>query len=327
MKKQIMSVALSVIATSMAFLPLQVSAQDNVKEIALSDQKGQPEVRQGEYVLLHNKGKAFVSDAINNKIPGSLKIKEQNGHKTDLVGVGLYKKNGRVHTDFFLTNKSEMSFDVLEQRAQKKSAQRSQTVSAMEDTPSYTDGFEWSFYDEETGELSGTMTSDVEYYRQGTATDADGKKVSVWDVKYFNTVRPTYAGYFWQTRELITRSSVEGRSGEQIKSYGPQTTPDGADAQVSLTGLVPTFAWTFKTYDSKIQDTSDLTVDYGRWISDITLGTDVSKYTYVTQPGVRVTNSTGNIYFDHSHRVYFYKNLSADNYGYTGVITRNWPDL
>ncbi|PTM59578.1 hypothetical protein C8J48_2205 [Desmospora activa DSM 45169] len=80
---------------------VQAQAQDSVREFELNKQKGQPEVHQGEYVFLHNKGNSFQADQINDKIPGSLKIEEQKGHQSNLVGVGLYKRNGKVHTDFF----------------------------------------------------------------------------------------------------------------------------------------------------------------------------------------------------------------------------------
>jgi hypothetical protein len=293
-----------------------------------------------KYYFMHNNGKKVDMTKLEKLIKSGLNVTPQEGQTklSTLVGVGVYKMNGTTYTDFVFEETELASGEVL-----KKGKERAQMTKDMANkqqplvteyaaeaiiveggSPNYVDNYAWTFQDSYNNKINmGQFNSSVQYYRQGTAS-INGKTNSVWDIKYFNESKPLNS---YQTRKIVTRSSVQAFSAQDILSYGPETTPTSSSASVNLTGFLPSFSWTFNTASSKITNSSDMTANYGRWTFDVSLGTSTATNTFVTQPGARFTNSTGKFGVEHSHTAEYYKNLSANDIGYTGVLQRFWTDL
>lgn len=188
----------------------------------------------------------------------------------------------------------------------------------------YADSMTFKVHDSRNNNtLAGVFTSNIDYTRKGTAK-LNRKTVSVWDVKYFNQSSPRNS---YQTREIITRSSVAPWKAETLRSYGPTTTGSSSRAVVGLSGLKPSVSWNFSTYSSTVKDYSRLSEKYARWVFNVSLGSSTAKTIYVMKPGVRVTNSNGNIGFQHVFNMDFYKNLNANPTNNSKAQNRYFPDL
>lgn len=170
------------------------------------------------------------------------------------------------------------------------------------------DEYEFTFYDPQdevcdltTEEEAGTFKSVVEYYKNGEVSTPEGTE-SIWDVKYYNTMFPTRNDELssgWNNSELITRSSVNDLSNEQ-SLYDADPEGDQTNGSISVQldgGGVPTIGWTFPLVDSTIENVSNEFENYGRWITTINGGVEQTDRVS-TEPGVRVSNSAGDIGFD-----------------------------
>lgn len=280
-----------------------------------------------EYTFIHNNGQEIDGSLLINIIGSKMTITLEDGQNPfHLFGVGIYKTGDKTYTDFFFSDIAEEDVNSIREQAFIQAQTTLSKSVEMELHPSfetmaeYSDSYSWSFYDGKV--LAGRVTSNVSYEKKGTVVQ-NGKTLSVWDVKYFNHLEPKN-GY--QSRQLITRSSVASYSKETLRSYGPTTTAENSQYQVSLTGYVPTVSWTGTTLDSKVTDTSSLANKYARWKLDIALGTTTSENSFTFEPGARFTNSAGNFGIQHSHSVIFYKNLISEKRGNTGVLTCFLPD-
>lgn len=143
-------------------------------------------------------------------------------------------------------------------------------------------------------------------------------------MKYFNQSVPQNS---YQTRQIVTRTSAQSYDNQTLRSYGPTTNGSSNTATVSLTGIVPSFSWSFNTKSLIVTDNSDLTLKYARWTVDIALGSSAAKNTVAFEPGARFTNAVGTIAFVRSHTINYYKNLNTQKFGTTGVLQRILPDL
>ena len=310
------------------------TAEKPMKEISLkSGAKASLAGANTDYFLLHNDGEGIAPEMVENLVGSGLKVDKEQGQEKlpTLVAVGVEKIGGVTYTDFIF-DETAPSMDSVRTKAKEFKGQHQDRSGAMgvqsmtigTEAATHIDSYTWTFGDDYNGGITmGTYTSNVDYYRKGTVS-VNGVTTSVWDVKYFNQSVPKNS---YQTRQVVTRSSAEGFSSQTLRSYGPFTDSDGASVSVGLSGLVPNFAWTFNVGSSKVTDSSDIPAKYARWTFDVSLGSTTAKSTYVTQPGARFTNQIGNIGFKHSHTVNYYKNLSANDIGSTGVLTRYWTDL
>lgn len=282
------------------------------------------------YYLIHNEGDELLPEQIKDLMIGEWEYaNDPLGTPNYLLGIGIENDNGVIRTDFHFDQVDHIPLGQLKDTVSRKAFERkisiSTDVSAMS-TPTYGDSYSQTFRNaNDNNVIVGYYTSNVDYYRQGTSI-INGKTTSVWDIKYFNQVRPNYSSTLYQTRNVITRSSVEAYVNQTVRSYGPTTTSAGAGAAVSLTGIMPTFSWAFGNTGVTITDSSVLP-KYGRWTFDFPLGTTYSKNSYAAEPGTRITNTVGNIGIQHSHSIYWYKNLSYSITSYTGILERFWPDL
>ena len=289
-----------------------------------------------EYYFIHNKGKALDSKALEKYIKSGFAIKPELAQKKlyDLVGVGVFKSGDTTYTDFLFDSKDKASLEEIrangksralktKKKAEEKAIE-SLGISTEGDAPNYVDSYNWTFEDSYNNNIDmGNFTSNVSFTRQGTTT-YNGRLNSVWDVKYFDESEPVNS---YQTKEVVTRSSVQAFNTQDLITYGPFTTSSQSTAEVNLSGLMPSFTWQFQTNDSTVTNDSSTTYNYGRWIFKTALGTNTAKFTSVTEPGARFTNYSGNFGIEHSHTAEYYKNLSANDIGYTGVVQRFLPDL
>ncbi|MDA8352400.1 MAG: hypothetical protein M0Z65_04275 [Firmicutes bacterium] len=229
--------------------------------------------------------------------------------------------------------------------AQAKEKQEKETVKAAAGELMHKDEYEFTFYDPQdevcdltTEEEAGTFKSVVEYYKNGEVSTPEGTE-SIWDVKYYNTMFPTRNDELssgWNNSELITRSSVNDLSNEQ-SLYDADPEGDQTNGSISVQldgGGVPTIGWTFPLVDSTIENVSNEFENYGRWITTINGGVEQTDRVS-TEPGVRVSNSAGDIGFDHSHKLTYVQDPVAcgvgyeidEKVGYTGVLRRILSDL
>ena len=114
---------------------------------------------------------------------------------------------------------------------------------------------------------------------------------------------------------------------EKLLSYGPTTTKAGSNFAVSLSGGLPAIQWTFSRESVDVTDNSSLSGGYGKWTFDFPLGKTVAKSSFLMQPGIRITNATGMVKFQHSHLGNFYKDLANQGVGVSGLVSREFDDL
>lgn len=291
-----------------------------------------------QYYFIHNNGNKMDPSILESLADqGSIKVsKEAVDDATNLIGISTYKNKEKIFTDFYFSNRESEDVNVIEEKAIENAKKHfvikdkgAVSTLATTDSTSYYDSFTWYFYDfrgtsTTTDDiLAGTYTSNVTTIREGSVAQ-NGKSISVWDVKSFNQTQPVNS---YQTRQIITRTSVESFSNETLISYGPPQTSTSSKFTVSLTGLVPTFAWIGNTSSSTISDSSSVSGKYGRWTVDFALGSTTAKNSFYYEPGVRFTNSSGNFGIEHSHNLNYYKDLNSASTGGTGVITRYYSDV
>ncbi|MBY0052724.1 hypothetical protein H7K32_13760 [Brevibacillus agri] len=289
------------------------------------------------YYFIHNGGEEINPKEIKDYTKAELKINrssEDEGTAPKLMGVGVYEQGGARHVDYIFDQLDEVPLDEIREEIQEKVelAERkrfsnaiSLKASASYEDDTYSDSYTYRVRDENRNELAGVYTSNVDYTRRGIST-LKGKKVSVWDVKFFNQTDPRND---YQTRELAMRYRHTGSDANEqtIRSYGPFTTDTDSTASVGLSGLVPSVSWTFNTKSSSITDESSLSDNYTKWVVDFALGTRTAKNNFVYEPGVRVTNNDAAIVFKHNHYINYYRNLNSQAKFNTGTIELILTDL
>ncbi|MFJ7186022.1 hypothetical protein [Lysinibacillus xylanilyticus] len=293
-----------------------------------------------QYVFVHNNGQELSQSEVSSMIEGSIEIEpDENNQQAKLVGVGTYTVNGKAQTDFYFSNIENPPIKDIKKYAieianEEYSQTNGFTTNQLTDTAvsaySYGDNYHWIIYSDQEKNASGSyivagfIDSSVEYTKKGTAK-IDGVNASIWDVKASNQSKPQNS---YQTRQIATRHTVEPYVPDQkLLSYGPTTTKSGSNFSVSLSTGLPTVSWSFSRESVDVTDNSSLSSGYGKWTFDFPLGTAVAKGSYLMQPGIRVSNASGMVKFQHSHQGYFYKNLSYQGVGVTGLVTREITDL
>ncbi|AUM63547.1 hypothetical protein C0R09_02825 [Brevibacillus laterosporus] len=301
-------------------------------EISLNEKSSEPlkflSSDKNNYYFIHNEGKEIDTEEIEEYTKAELKIDRSTTDKgiaPTLIGVGVYESDSSIRVDYIFDQVEEVPLDEIRTHIKDKveETENQNSISSDEDTRS--ESYTYRIRDERRDELAGVYTSNVDYTKKGTST-LDKKKVSVWDVKYFNQSEPRND---YQTRQLSMRYKHTGLADDTqtIRSYGPYTTDTESSASVGLSGLVPSVSWTFNTKSANITDQSSLSDNYAKWNVDIALGTNTSKNNFVWEPGVRVTNSKGRILFQHNHYVYYYRNLDSAVPFNTGTIKETFKDL
>lgn len=312
------------------------------------------EINKDGYNFVHKNGQPLSKDEVSSFVEGTFDIlPDENNQKANLVAVGYYTVNGQIQTDFYFSNIENTPIKDIKKQAvevadkEYKNTKAFTTKNLLAQEPadtfpvdaataaaaqSYIDTYHWSIYSDQekysdgTYVVAGLLDSTVEYSKAGTAV-MNGSTVSVWDVKASNQTKPVN-GY--QTRQIASRHTVEAYVPDQkLLSYGPSTTTAGSNFTVSLSGInptIPALSWNFSRQSVDVKDSSSLSAGYGKWTFDFPLGTAVAKGSFLMQPGIRVSNATGMVKFQHSHSGYYYKDLSAQGNGVSGLVTRELPD-
>ncbi|WP_405158128.1 hypothetical protein [Paenibacillus sp. FSL H8-0283] len=303
-----------------------------------------------QYNFVHKEGNQLSEKELLPFITGEIEVLEdENNHKSHLVAIGTSNSNGQTQTDFYFSNiKDAPISDIKEyatEVAQKNynanenfkqdytsinSYSNNAIVAAVPSGTNYIDTFHWIIYSDQekltNGNfvVAGFIDSTVTYTKQGTAT-INSKNVSVWDMKASTQTRPVNS---YQTRQIASRHTIEPYVPDQrLLSYGPTTTKTGSNFSVSLTGGFPSISWNFSRDSVDVTDTGSLSTGYGKWTFDFPLGKTVAKGSFLMEPGIRITNETGMVKFQHSHSGYYYKNLSYQGNGVSGLVSRSFNDL
>ncbi|MDR5001931.1 hypothetical protein [Brevibacillus parabrevis] len=316
----------------------------NIVEISLDESRSSKSLKtlsnndsEETYYFIHNEGEEIDPKDIKDYIKTELKINrssEDEGVPPKLMGVGVYKQDGTRHVDYIFDQLDEVPLEEIREEIQEKVElaenkgarnMNSLKASASSDDDTYSDSYTYRVRDNNRNTLAGVYTSNVDYTRRGIST-LSGKKVSVWDVKFFNQTEPMND---YQTRELAMRYRHLGDEIDEqtIRSYGPYTTDTDTSVIVGLSGLVPSVSWTFNRKSANIIDESSLSSHYTKWVVDFALGTQTAKKNYVYEPGVRVTNNDAGIVFRHNHYINYYRNLDSQAKLNSGTIELILTDL
>ncbi|MGE6226424.1 hypothetical protein [Paenibacillus chitinolyticus] len=294
-----------------------------------------------QYNFIHKNGKSYSKEEISSLAKSNIDFSpDENNKKVYLVAVGYYTVNGEDQVEYFFSNIENPPINDIRKYAieaatekQRKTDGFTKKFSTTAEVPtgtSYADTFHYAIYSTQekysdgTYAVAGLLDSTIEYEKKGTTT-ISGKKASIWDIKANNQTKPVN-GY--QTRKIGSRHTVESYlSAQTLLSYGPTTTTAGSNFAVSLTGGFPSVSWNFSRQTVDAIDSSSLSGGYGKWDFDFPLGAAVAKNTYLMQPGIRVANTSGMICTQHSHYGDYYKNLSYQGYGVSGMVNSCHPDF
>jgi hypothetical protein len=270
--------------------------------------------------LIHNNGKP-----IENNI-----VSESNDNK--LFAVYHEEINGADYEKYYFQNTEKADLSEIKQdiKKEQKKLKSQKTTSAMTSArlmnstipttlavasvPSggYWRQYSWTFYDS-LGAKQGTYVSNTNFKRASSNANIDGKAGSIWNVHSFNSWEPNING---RLEEQITRMAVP-YSAEKLLSYGPKD-DSGFSVSVDLSGITSPLSWTFNVGNFFVDNVSSLSSKYGRWIYTRNLGYPDP---FVTEPGIRVSNTSGNLAVQLSH---------SFNIGYkdhsTGIVTVSLPD-
>ncbi|MFE4384938.1 hypothetical protein ACFRPD_36115, partial [Streptomyces cyaneofuscatus] len=284
--------------------------------------------------LIHNNGKPLnnnlLEDAGNNHLYAVYQT-ELDGkvyekyYFTDIRGDHkLYNEELADIKEDVLENTKKIKTDFkgfikkLAQDNTTDSANHSNSLSAMavvsEPSGGYYRTYSWKFYHPITRLQAGTYTSTLHFDRKSSSANVDGKTGSVWDIASFNQ----YEVKSYRINQLTTRNDVNYAS-EKIVSYGPYDDA-GYTVGVDLSGLVSGNAWTFSVGAVITNNVSSIANKYGKWT-----WTHTSSYMqnpFVTKPGLRVTNTSGNLAIKTSHSLHASYGATHS----TGVVTTYIPD-
>lgn len=184
---------------------------------------------------------------------------------------------------------------------------------ASEPSGGYYRFYNWTFYGGSFGTTKLGVYSTVTHLDRKTASaNIDGKSGSVWDIKADNK----WDASSGRLDQQITRMAVP-YTNQRLISYGPEDKNSGT-VSVTLSQIVNPMEWTFTLNQFSVDDVSSTYNKYGRWIYNRNWGFPDP---YITKPGIRVSNTSGNFAMQHSHSF----QISYETH-YTGTVTISVPD-
>ncbi|HZG59348.1 MAG TPA: hypothetical protein VEY68_02395 [Anoxybacillus sp.] len=277
--------------------------------------------------LIHNNGKPLKQDVLED--PG----------ENHLIAIYQAELNGKLYEKYYFSNMvnnniDEIKNDVIENtkmiktdpngfikklsKTEKGKEESLDLISIAAVQPELSGGhwrtYSWSFYSPITSLKAGTFTTSLHFDRKSSSANINGKTGSIWDIRAFNE----YEASNYRIDIQNTRMDVN-YSAQQIHSYGPFDDA-GFDVSVNLTGFVSGNAWSFNVGSVYTNNDSSIANKYGRWEWYHTWG--YMQDPFVTQPGMRVSNTSGNLAIKHSHSFH----TSYSYWHYTGVVTTYIPD-
>lgn len=289
----------------------------------------------GKSKFIHNNGNPIKTDVISP---------DENGNASYLIGVYQTELDGSQYEKYFFSNINNVDvFEIKDeivktaktikanpkayinilsngkakQLEQEKEEQTSDvSISAIVTEPSggYWRSFEWTYYHPYIGLKAGVFTSSLHFDRKSYGADINGVTGSVWDIHSFNQ----YEAKNYRIDIMRTRMDVN-YSAQKIHSYGPKDDA-GFDVRVDLSNLVSPSGWSFGVGSVITDNMSSTSSKYGYWSWTHTW--DYMQNPFVTEPGMRVSNTSGSLAIKHSH-------THHTSYAYwhgTGVITTYIPD-
>jgi hypothetical protein len=291
----------------------------------------------GKAKFIHNNGKPIKTDIISP---------DENGNTSYLVGVYQTELDGSQYEKYFFSNINYVDiFEIkdevvnitklikanpkayinkltngkakqLEQEKEEPEKTTDVSISAIVIEPSggYWRDYKWTYYHPYIGIKSGVFTSSLHFDRKSYGADINGVQGSVWDIHSFNQ----YEAEYYRIDIMRTRMDVN-YSAQRIHSYGPSDDA-GFDVKVDLTNLVSPSSWSFGVGSVITNNMSSIANKYGYWSWTHTW--DFMQDPFVTEPGMRVSNTSGSLAIKHSH-------THHTSYAYwhgTGVVTTYIPD-
>lgn len=303
-------------------------------EVTLTDKWLQKENKNSKKEEKLNKKPKFI---YNNGKPLMQDILEE-ADENNLIAIYQSEMDGKLYEKYYFSNITEndvnsIKSDVIKinQEIKKnyknyikeitkdqkglKQLSNSFSTAAVQPEPSggYYRTYTWDFTNI-TGLKSGTFTTTLHFDRKSSSADINGTKGSVWDIKAFNE----YEAKYYKINEQKTRMDVN-YGAQKILSYGPYDDA-GFQVGVNLFGITSGNAWTFNVGSVYTNNVSSVAEKYGRWLYNHTL--DYMQDPFVTRPGLRVSNTSGNLAIKTSHTL----NTSTGKEHATGVITTSIPD-
>lgn len=298
------------------------------------------QLKENDGLLVHNNGDPIETDIVSD-----------GGEEFNLFAIHKTEVNGSNYETYYFENREESDLSQLKEEAQKEQveieinelgyteeepkedelfsfanifssissifvAPTAQAAIASQPKGGHYKTYNWTFYSTLGGVKSklGTFSSVNHLTRKSSDTSINGKKGSVWDVKTENTWNATGAPA--RLEKQTTRLAVP-YSAQKLLSYGPKTKSNGS-ATVTLEQILTPMQWSFKLSNFSLKDSSSISNKYGRWIYTRNLGYPDP---FVTKPGIRASNTSGNFALQVSHTL----NIDYKDHN-TGVMTISVPD-
>lgn len=195
-----------------------------------------------------------------------------------------------------------------------KTSVTSDNIASVASLPTtYIKSYSWSFYD--AGLLNCTLSTNVSLTKESGNVNYNGTAASLWDVTSFSQLENKNA---IRLNDQYTRLDLSGYSAEKLIDYGPVGNSSGGTITVGLDGLgIPSVQYSFSIAGFSVTDYSSLSGNYGRWHFWDGVG---NLSNIVTQPGIRVTNTSGALAIDLSQTTSIIAKTGWDSDHQTGII-------
>ncbi len=237
----------------------------------------------------------------------------------ELYMVTQYIDGDKIVTQHFFVNdeskikkEKESNLKKVEKKYKEKkdNAISSPYISAYN---SYGYEYQWGCY--RNGIREATIYSCLDFKRNRTSHNLNGKIGSVWDIK--NVVSTTkHKGAIMDQYTRIDVSSAN----QSLLDYGPKNNYNGNTHTVSISKAGPSYSYNFNSQNYNRKDYSNMGYKYARW-AYLKPSFSMGANTLTTEPTVRVFNSVGKLYTKPSYSV----SISGWNY-HTGVVNIYTPD-
>lgn len=278
-----------------------------------------------ESEFIHNDGKPIETNIL------------EDTNDNFLFAIYRTKIKGVTYEKYYFSNKntedlSDIKQDILKndkkikvdedafinelEKGEQSSTQSSNEVSAAyvsQPPGGYWKIYSWTFYST-IGAKIGVYTTNNNFKRVSSSADINGTTGSVWNIHTFQSYEPY--SVIGMLEQQITRLDVN-YSAQKLLSYGPFDDA-GFSVSVQLNGITSPLSWVFETGLVSTNNVSSIANKYGRWIWSRNLGFPDP---FITEPGIRVSNTSGSLAVKMSHSF----NLYYDPHS-TGTITVLIPD-
>ncbi|MCB2293595.1 hypothetical protein LGK95_08675 [Clostridium algoriphilum] len=242
-------------------------------------------------VVVHNNGKPIKTDM----------LVEKQGN--ELVAISKEIKNGINYETYYFSNNDSNNINDVFKKIVSNDDVNTVSSSAVQGTGQYVRTYNWSFYRSllfGKDLLVATMSDSIEFSRKSTTASINGTIGSIWDIKANSQVQRNTSTTDRLNEEITTLDVAD--TSQQLLDWGPTST-SSTKVSVGLAGIVPTVGWIFDSSGFKITDLSNKGAKYGKWKFAAPSAGATSSLT--TKPGIRVTNTSGDLKLNLSHTLDF----------------------